>query len=78
MTDFFRDHEIAVHAYMDHYLHGAYEIKNNSGELYKVFTPYYNKWIQLEKPAPIKVTIDPEKVLKKALFKENEEKLKKW
>lgn len=77
MTDFFRDHEIAVHAYMDHYLHGAYEIKNNSGELYKVFTPYYNKWIELEKPAPIKVTIDPEKVLKKALFKENEEKLKK-
>lgn len=75
MKKFFIDHEIAVHPYMDHYLHGAYEVQNNAGNFYKVFTPYYNKWIELDKPTPVKVKIDSEKVLKKALFKKQEEKL---
>lgn len=77
MREFFKKHEIAVHSYMDHYLHGAYEVQNNSGDLYKVFTPYYNKWIELEKPTPIQVMINPKKGLKEVLFKENEEKLEK-
>lgn len=77
MRAFFKKNDIQVHSYMDHYLHSAYEIQNNSGELYKVFTPYYNKWIELDKPTPMKVKLDTDKVYKKTLFKENENKLEK-
>ncbi|WP_208560405.1 cryptochrome/photolyase family protein [Marinilactibacillus kalidii] len=77
MRAFFKDNQIQVHSYLDHYLHGAYEIQNNAGDLYKVFTPYYNKWIELDKPTPIKVEIDSQKVVKEKLFEENEQKLEK-
>ncbi|MEC6747836.1 deoxyribodipyrimidine photo-lyase [Marinilactibacillus sp. XAAS-LB27] len=77
MRTFFKENDISVHSYMDHYLHGAHEVHNNSGDLYKVFTPYYNKWIELDKPTPMKVEIDQSKVMKKVLYADNEEKLEK-
>lgn len=58
----FKELGIGVHAYHDHYLHSAQEIKTNAGTAYKVFTPYYNKWIERVKASPIKVSFDVEKI----------------
>ncbi|MGM0212819.1 cryptochrome/photolyase family protein [Enterococcus sp. AZ109] len=74
MRKFFRDNQIIVHDYMDHHLHGAEEIKNQSGDSYKVFTPYYNQWKQLTKPKPMKVAISTDKVIRDTLFPEDEKK----
>ncbi len=40
---------IAVHTYLDKHLHSSHEILNGNQAHYKVFTPYYNKWISLDK-----------------------------
>lgn len=56
----FKELEIEVNAYHDHYLHSAQEIKTNAGTAYKVYTPYYNKWIERVKPSPIEVSFDIE------------------
>lgn len=72
MRVFFKENGIIVHDYLDHHLHGAKEIRNQSGEPYKVFTPYYNQWKQLAKPAPVKVNLDSKKVVKETLFPEDE------
>ncbi|MEO1770656.1 cryptochrome/photolyase family protein [Candidatus Enterococcus ferrettii] len=74
MREFFKKNNIVVHDYMDHHLHGAKEIKNQSGDPYKVYTPYYNQWKQLAKPTPVKVKLSSEKVVKDSLFAEDEKK----
>lgn len=50
---FFREKDIRIHAYQDHYLHGSQEVMTQAGLPYKVFTPYYKKWLQLVKETPI-------------------------
>lgn len=72
MTDFFLKNGIKVHAYHDHYLHHAQLIKNQSGQPYKVFTPYYNRWKELIKPTPLQVSLTPSIVVKATLFPEDE------
>lgn len=67
---------IRVERYNDHYLHGAYEIKNKSGEAYKVYTPYYHQWLQLPKPTPAKVEWSAcTSAVGESLFPEDEQRL---
>ncbi|MBO0446642.1 deoxyribodipyrimidine photo-lyase [Enterococcus ureilyticus] len=49
MLDSFESMAIQVNAYQDSHLHGVEEIKKPTNESYKVFTPYYKKWMQMPK-----------------------------
>ncbi|MEP4076427.1 cryptochrome/photolyase family protein [Haloferula sp.] len=44
---------IACRGYHDHTLHPPGEVLTQTGEPYRVFTPYSKNWLQLEKPAPV-------------------------
>ncbi|MDN6731769.1 MAG: D-serine ammonia-lyase, partial [Atopostipes suicloacalis] len=70
----FKELDIKVHAFHDHYLHSAQEIKTNAGTAYKVYTPYYNKWIKRMKASPVQVNFDDAKIIKNELFKEDYKK----
>lgn len=70
----FKELEIEVHAYHDHYLHSAQEIKTNANTAYKVYTPYYNKWIERVKPSPVQVNFDSERIIKSDLFNEDRDR----
>lgn len=74
---FFHENEIESYAYQDAYLHGAKEIKKDGGGYYKVFTPYYKKWLEAVKETPLNVGYQPKLVYKKMLFSKDEEKYKK-
>ncbi|XHW33817.1 deoxyribodipyrimidine photo-lyase [Streptococcus dysgalactiae subsp. equisimilis] len=56
-AQWFRAKKINIHAYQDHYLHGSQEIKNQSGQYYKIFTPYYRVWQCLPKETPVVVDL---------------------
>ncbi|MDD4407277.1 MAG: deoxyribodipyrimidine photo-lyase [Bacilli bacterium] len=43
---FLKENKIDVLIYNDHYLHSVKEILKKDNTYYKVFTPYYNNWIQ--------------------------------
>lgn len=62
---------IRTHAFHDHYLHSAHEVKTNTQTSYKVFTPYFNKWKELPKPSMVKVELDEKKIIASTLFKED-------
>lgn len=49
MIAFFEHNQIQVYSYQDSHLHGVQEIKKPTGESYKVFTPYFRKWITMPK-----------------------------
>lgn len=49
MITFFENNQIQVHSYQDSHLHGVQEIKKPNGESYKVFTPYFRKWLTMPK-----------------------------
>lgn len=68
----FEELDVTAHGYHDHHLHSAQEIKTNSGTPYKVFTPYFNKWKEKQKPDVIKVNWNEEKIIKDQLFEEDE------
>ncbi|MGY3777126.1 cryptochrome/photolyase family protein [Isobaculum melis] len=74
MRHFFKEKQISVVSCADHQLHAADEIKTKTNDDYKVFTPYYNQWIQRIKAAPIKVDLKKDNVIKEVLFPEDEEK----
>lgn len=74
MQDFFAQHEIKVHKYLDHHLHGSEEIKNQQGSFYKVFTPYAKQWQQLSKPKVKQYEMPADKLVSESLFPEHEEK----
>lgn len=46
---FFEKNQIQVHSYQDSHLHGVKEVKKPTGESYKIFTPYFKKWLMLPK-----------------------------
>lgn len=69
MGDFFKEQNITPHGYFDHHLHSAREIKTKSGTAYKVFTPYFRQWQQLQKPEPVTVQFDQNKLVKSDAFK---------
>lgn len=71
IVEVFKELNVKPHGYHDHYLHSAEEIKTNTGTAYKVYTPYYNKWIQLPKPTIEEVNFDVEKVVNTRLFVED-------
>lgn len=56
-AQFFRKKGIQIHAYQDHYLHGSQEILNQSGQTYKVFTPYFKVWQERAKETPIELDL---------------------
>ena len=72
IADFFVKNDIKVHAYQDHYMHHADLIKTQSGQPYKVFTPYYNRWKEMIKPTPLQVSLVPSIVVKDELFPKDE------
>lgn len=74
MAKVFKKLEITAHGYHDHYLHSAQEIKTNNGTAYKVYTPYYNKWIERPKPTIAEVDFNSEKIVTTTLFAEDREK----
>lgn len=78
MIQFFKENQLAVHPSMDHHLHGSTEIKNQSDDYYKVFTPYFNQWIERKKPKPIKVKIEKKKIINEIVFKDHEEKFESF
>lgn len=53
--------DVKVHGFHDHYLHSAQEIKTNAQTSYKVFTPYFNKWIDYPKPSIVEVGFNVKK-----------------
>ncbi len=44
-----KENDIEIHRYIDKHLHSSNEVLNGSGDYYKVFTPYYNRWSSLDK-----------------------------
>lgn len=46
---FFKDNGIQISSFQDSHLHGVQEVKKPDGEPYKVFTPYFKKWLELPK-----------------------------
>ncbi|MGP4076426.1 cryptochrome/photolyase family protein [Halobacillus sp. K22] len=55
VNDYLKDSDVHVFSYVDHHMHGAKEVTKKTGGYYKVFTPYYKQWKQLQKPAIQKV-----------------------
>ncbi|MCG1001714.1 cryptochrome/photolyase family protein [Lactococcus lactis] len=72
--NFFKEKNITIHESRDGYLHGAEEIKRNRTDYYKVYTPYYKKWIEKPKEAPIRVNLDQVTVKQEILFEAEEKK----
>ncbi|TDL80009.1 cryptochrome/photolyase family protein [Peribacillus frigoritolerans] len=52
-----QDKNRKVYTFQDHFLHGAQEVKKQNGEFYKVFTPYYRAWRQLDKSRPLQINL---------------------
>ncbi|WP_423188613.1 cryptochrome/photolyase family protein [Alkalibacterium sp. f15] len=69
----FKELGIKAHGYHDHHIHSAQEIKTNSGTYYKVFTPYFNKWKELQKPHVVDVKFETEKIVGQPVFIEDED-----
>lgn len=67
----FKELGVKAHAYYDHHIHPAHEIKTNTGSYYKVFTPYFNKWKELQKPNMIEVNFNAAKIRNDRLFKDD-------
>ncbi|MCC5895254.1 MAG: deoxyribodipyrimidine photo-lyase [Alkalibacterium sp.] len=74
----FKELGITAHGYYDHHIHHAGEIKTNSGSYYKVFTPYFNKWKELQKPGIVKVKFDASKINTELLFKDDSEQFESF
>lgn len=60
-----KDQDIDVQSFQGHYLFEPWQIKNKSGDPYKVFTPYYKTCMALEDhigdPLPVPHTLKPYK-----------------
>lgn len=69
---------VTAHGYHDHHLHSAQEILTNSGTPYKVFTPYFNKWKEKQKPDKITVNWNAEKIIKDQLFEEDQKQFEEF
>ncbi len=72
-SNIFKELGVKAHGYYDHHIHSAKEIKTNSGTYYKVFTPYFNKWRELQKPGVVEVIVDNKKLIKEPLFSKDED-----
>lgn len=78
MMAFFVNNKIQVHAYQDSHIHGVQDIKKPTGESYKVFTPYFKKWVTMPK-RPYKKSIKHNRTLRKyehPMFSEGERHFK--
>lgn len=67
----FTELNIRAQAYHDHHIHSAHEIRTNASTYYKVFTPYFRKWKELQKPNMLDVNFDTSKILNTPHFKED-------
>ncbi|GGF21330.1 deoxyribodipyrimidine photo-lyase [Halobacillus andaensis] len=50
MINWFKEQDITVYSAIDHHIHSAKEVYKQDGSYYKVYSPYYKKWQQLDKP----------------------------
>ena len=73
MIAFFAQHQIAHFSFQDRYLHGADDIRTQKNEVYKVFTPYYNKWKERLKATPLTIDFQTDQVLTDKLFPDDEQ-----
>ncbi|MTH52591.1 deoxyribodipyrimidine photo-lyase [Bacillus mangrovi] len=48
---------VEVYPFQDAYVHGPNEIFKKDGSVYKVFSPYYRAWKQLDKPPARRLTV---------------------
>lgn len=53
---YFLERGIRVSSYIDYTIHGACEVKKPDNSIYKVFTPYFKKWIAQPKRDPYILT----------------------
>ncbi|MGD6779049.1 cryptochrome/photolyase family protein [Sutcliffiella horikoshii] len=53
---FFIKRGIRVSSYIDYTIHGANEVKKSDNSIYKVFTPYFKKWMAQPKRDPYILT----------------------
>ncbi|MFC7319431.1 cryptochrome/photolyase family protein [Halobacillus campisalis] len=60
MIEWFHEQGIPVYSSIDHHIHSAREVTKKDGGFYKVFSPYFKQWQQLDKPEL--QTVDLEKV----------------
>ncbi|UQS84703.1 DNA photolyase family protein [Apilactobacillus apisilvae] len=67
--------KVNAHSYLDYNLHGINEVKKPDGNLYKMFTPYFKKWMTLKKPSPVECYIDSNQFINQNYFPKDEEKL---
>ena len=75
---FFKEKNITIHESLDGYLHDAEEIKRNGTDYYKVYTPYYKKWIETSKEKPIKVDMNNITIRRLILFEFEEKKFNEF
>ncbi|MCL0319461.1 cryptochrome/photolyase family protein [Apilactobacillus xinyiensis] len=76
MVNFFEKNlQIDAHPYLDYTLHSASEVKKPDGQAYKMFTPYFKKWITLKKATPLNYSVDKSQFVDKNYFNNNDEKL---
>lgn len=45
-----REYGLECHSCLDHTLHGPNDVLTQAGQPYRVYTPYSNNWLQLDKP----------------------------
>ncbi|KRM69958.1 deoxyribodipyrimidine photo-lyase type I [Apilactobacillus ozensis DSM 23829 = JCM 17196] len=76
MVNYFENNlKVNAHPYLDYTLHSANEVKKPDGEAYKMFTPYFKKWITLKKPAPLEYNVDSKQFVNQNYFPQNNNKL---
>lgn len=74
---FLNKHDIKICAFHDKHLHSAQEILKNDESFYKVYTPYFNKWIKLPKDPIYKFSLEKLKKVITTDFSDNDKKAKK-
>ncbi|NLP50818.1 deoxyribodipyrimidine photo-lyase [Bacillus sp. RO1] len=75
---FFLQRGIKVSYYIDYTIHGAIEVKKADDSIYKVFTPYFKKWIAQPKRDPYILTEEDltiDSVRKDSLFSKGQKML---
>jgi len=58
VSDFLRKRSVQVLTYQDHYINSAEAVLKEDGTPYKVFTPYYNSWMETFKCQELDVDYD--------------------
>ncbi|MHC5268915.1 cryptochrome/photolyase family protein [Enterococcus sp. LJL98] len=72
ISHFLEQKGLRIYSFHDAYLHHAQEIKKETNDFYQVFTPYYKKWCNHVKEAPLNSSLAKDIVVAQPLFLEDE------